>query len=322
MADDHKSPAGPADKRDESDPLPAYEEVTPGPLTRRSAATPGSPAAVPSKGPTVESPFDFPADIPAPAYAEASSSSASHHNRRPIAIPQVSPDATAPFVAAYAPSLLGHGIPPESWAAFVDTMSAFLTARVSDRAVSHAADVARRVGRGPAQYGRNMAEHAKSVGRNIGHNAKRGNILGAAMGVVGGVVSLPVHAAVGAVGAVVGLPGSAVAAASKKPKTPRERAEVYAAAANEGWLRARGLRVRLVDSKQLARLIGLSGDADELLAPAFASKETTADHQLRALASWIEELELAIPEGNLRLAEATLWLVITREAGQEERYSH
>jgi hypothetical protein len=313
MSDDHKSPA------DVSEPLPAYE-ATSGPFHNPAepalapeVVTPfNDPASAPEvvtaasrQGPTIASPFDFPDDSPAPAYTSTATGT-----RRPIAIPQTSPDATASFLPAYAPTLLGRGIPPGTWASFLDTASAFLTAKVGDRAVSHAADMARHVGDVPVRFGKSVAEHAKSVGRSIGHNARRGNVLDAAMGVVGGAISLPVVTAVGAVDAVIRLPSSAIAAATQKPKTPRAHAEVYAAAANKDWLHARGLHATLVDTRELAAFVGAPGPR-EFLEPAFASKDTAAEVQVRALGSHIDGLEVRTKDGSLRLTDATLWFVVT-----------
>lgn len=314
MADDKKSPAGP------TEPLPPYEAI-PGPSAALAPAAGPSPfGAAPHQGPSIESPFDFPTN-PLPPRTEPPASY-SYYNHHPIAIPQVSPDATAPFLAAYAPSLLSSTISLESWTAFLNTMSAFLTAKVGDRAISHAADLARHVGRRPVQLGRNITQHAKSLGRSIGDNARQGNLIGAALGVMGGALSLPVHLAVGTAGALVALPGSAVLAAARRPKTPRECADVYAAAANERWMSARGFHVAILDSRELAHLVGLPGGAAELLAPAYASGAATAACQLRALEPWIEPLEVSDPEGSLRLEEATLWLVMTNGGGDEVQGSH
>jgi hypothetical protein len=84
-------------------------------------------SASPSQGPTVDSPFNFPSDGPPPAFASAASSasvSAPARFQLPIAIPQITSDKTAPFLDAYARPLLQYGIAPESWRAFLSTMSA------------------------------------------------------------------------------------------------------------------------------------------------------------------------------------------------------
>ena len=137
-------------------------------------------------GPTVSSPFNFPTQDLPPDYTPAPSS------YRTIAIPQNSPGPASPFLAAYPPSLLSHGITPEAWYSFVDTISAFLSARVSKRAISNAVDVATSIGKMPQKFGQDTVNHVKSVGKNIGKNAKRGNVIGVVGGVVGGTIGLTV----------------------------------------------------------------------------------------------------------------------------------
>lgn len=295
------------DKADESEVLPPYavEDSRAGPSTQAQTERETRPEAA-VHVPTVISPFDFPTEA-APSYTESSPSSSSTHKRRPIAIPQVSATPTAPFLQAYAPLLLARGIPSGTWASFLDTLSAFLAAKVTDRAISHAADVGRQVGNVPKRFGKNVATHAKSVGRGISDNAKRGNLVGAAFGVIGGAISLPVATAVKAVGAITSLPGAAVGAVAQKPQTPRERAVAYAAAANKKWLESRGLRAQLVDTQELARFVGAS--SDQILQAARSEKSDDADAQMGPLRTHISELTIEKPTG-LSLGEQTLWLVI------------
>jgi hypothetical protein len=220
-----------------------------------SAALPAY-SALPSEGPTAESPFNFPSGPP-PAFnsiptAASSSSAAPFH--RPIAIPQTLPDKTAPLLEAYAPPLLEYGITPESWRAFLTTMSAFLAAKVSQQALSHAADMGRHFTNVPKRFGQGTVDHTKSVGNPIRDRAKSGNYVGAAMGVVHGAISLPVGTAFRAVGSVLSLPGAAIGAVTHKPQKPKERAAAYAAAANEKWLGVRGLRALFVDTEELAKI--------------------------------------------------------------------
>ncbi|KAI0138338.1 hypothetical protein BJ166DRAFT_544766 [Pestalotiopsis sp. NC0098] len=296
------------DKTVESEVLPPYalEDSRAGPSTQAQAERESRPEAA-VHVPTVTSPFDFPIEV-APSYTESSPPpSSSAHKRRPIAIPQVSATPTAPFLQAYAPLLLARGIPSGTWASFLDTLSAFLAAKVTDRAISHAADVGRQVGNVPKRFGKNVATHAKSVGRGISDNAKRGNIVGAAFGVIGGVISLPVGTAVKAIGAITSLPGTAVGAVAQKPQTPRERAVAYAAAANKKWLESRGLRAQLVDTQELARFVGAS--SDQILQAARSEKSDDAEAQLGPLRTHISELTIEKPT-KLSLGEQTLWLVI------------
>lgn len=288
------------------DAPPAYA----GPSTNTPAPSPPAPGSTPS-GPTAASPFDFPSEAPLPAYsssAEAGPSSSQSHGQLPIAVPQITPQATAVFLSAYAPDLLGYGITSKSWQAFLDTTSAFLAAKVSDRALSHAADVGKHIGHGPKSLVKGVYSHAKDVGRGIGNNAKRGNIVGAAFGVVGGAISIPVSAALGTVRTALQLPGSTVSAVAKKPQTPRERATAYLAVANRDWFHARGLHASLLDSQELSKLIGASVTA--LIEAAQNAKKTSVEAQFDVLEGHVAKLEV---DGApiLDLGDATLWLVLT-----------
>jgi hypothetical protein len=268
-------------------------------------------SAMPLQGPTADSPFDFPSEGPPPAFASIPSSASSQNQpRRPIAIPQITPNKTEPFLDAYAQRLLQYGITPESWRAFLATISAFLAAKVSEQAVSHAADIGRHVTNVPKRFGLSTMEHAKAVGYDIRDSAKNGNYIGAAMGVVRGAIALPVVTAVNAVGATISLPITAISAATQKPQTPRDRAAAYAAAANEKWLGVRGLRAQLVDTAELARTVGLP--VSGLLNLARAAGSPGAVAQIGALKHYISELE-AFAESTLDLGAKTLWLVVLEE---------
>ncbi|KAF4993253.1 hypothetical protein FGRMN_6617 [Fusarium graminum] len=267
-------------------PAPAYQEEA------------GS-----EKLPTAENPFNFPASLP--TYSEASTS-----KQAPIAIPQESPSPTAPFLKAYAPALLSHGITKEAWSSFLDTISAFTTAKVGERAINHAGDVAKTVGEQPVTYVKNVGNHAKQVGKNIAANAKRGNIVGAAFGVVGGAISIPLGAVFGAVGTVVGLPGRTIAAAVRKPKTPAERAVAYVAVANRDWFNKRGLHASLVNTEQLSEVVGVSVKA-VLEASAEGDKSAGPLGPMSALNEHIAHLEVNGP-GVVDIGIETWWLVVVQ----------
>jgi hypothetical protein len=283
--------AGPVGSSVPETPAPAYAEE--------------DQSRAPGLLPTVSQPFNFPsnADAELPAYSASSSSSAV----RPIAIPQVRPGKTSPFIPCYAPVLLQHGITDTSWRAFLDTISAFLTAKVSDRAVSHAADMARHMGDGPKRLGQNFVDHAKSVGKDISSNAKRGNIFGAALGTIGGAVTISLNGALNAVAAVTSTPAYIIGAIAKKPQTPYERALAYAAVANEKWLQARGLQAQIMDTNQLAQLVQSS--TTSILDATQGSENALASGQLNSLQPYIEELAVQ-DKGRLEIAIDTLWLVL------------
>lgn len=281
------------------EPPPAYNDSQPGSSSRPPATSSQQP-----EGPTPNTPFNFPPSEGLPPYTEASPFS------KPVAIPQSRPDATAPFITAYAPDLLARGVPPETWHAFVATVSAFLTATVSAKALAHAGDVARRLGSTPASFGKNVARNAKSVGSHIRDEAKRGSVVGTAFGVVGGAVSLTVGTVLGAVGAAAAMPVSAVGAVARRPRTPRERAAAYVAVANQDWLNARGLSATILDTEELCRMIGIA-DPRELLEEAGQGKDDSAAGQVQSLARYFCELNVDGKE-TLELGVKTLWLLVNQ----------
>ncbi|KAK5993307.1 hypothetical protein PT974_06736 [Cladobotryum mycophilum] len=287
------------------EPAPAYEEPSFSSRSGPSSHTNDTRAHVP----TIHSPFDFPTfETAPPIYSNSAPASGSGGGApKPIAFPQVKPDGKSPFLPAYSPVLLSYGITDATWKSFLDTISAFLTAKVSDRAVSHASDIAQHMGKAPTQFGKSVVSHAKAIGNDIATNAKRGNVMGVVASTIGGAISLPMATAFGAVGTVLALPGSAIGAITKKPRTPLERAATYAAVANEKWFHERGLHAQLYDTNQVAQLIGMSGD--QLLETVRATKEGDASRQLGVLQPHIEALE--VQEGaTLQLERPTLWLVI------------
>lgn len=296
------------------DPAPAYDE--------------SDTAGIPS----ITAPFHFPAESELPPYsaaAEASSSapggSSSSPHMKPIAIPQAQPDPTAAFVTAYAPTLLNYGITEETWRPFLETVSAFLTAKVSDKAVSHAADVARSIGDAPKSFGKHVGSHVKSVGKNIATQAKKGNIIGAAFGVVGGAISIPVSTTLTAVGTVLSMPGHTVGALTKKPQTPYQRAVAYVSVANKKWLEVRGLRALVMPTAELAQYLDVSSAT--FLESTHEDTGFDAANQLRSLEAYISALVVE-EKAKLDLGVETLWLVlvplvaeetINVESGKEKR---
>ncbi|KAL7925383.1 hypothetical protein ACQKWADRAFT_283853 [Trichoderma austrokoningii] len=312
---------------DSSDP-PTYQESHLAPSASASAtrslslsassSTLQAPASGSALVPTVTSPFNFPkyskdgssaTDASPPVYDNigASSSSSSSAAPRPIAFPQVSPSPDAAFLPAYAPVLLSYGITEQTWRSFLNTISAFLTATVSDRALSHATDVAAHIGENPKNLGRNVIAQAKSIGKNVSRDARKGNIFGAAVGLIGGTIALPISTAFGIVGTTLSLPGSAIGAVTKKPRTPHERAATYAAVANAEWLHRRGLHAHLFDSAGLAHL--LAEPVDSFLSRAWETKGVDAAVQMRALEPLVAGLEVD-EAASLQLKMQTLWLVL------------
>lgn len=276
---------GRSNSLDQDHELPTYEDSTPGPSLLQQQSTASS-ANTPI-GPTITSPFNFPStsELPPPDYTSNSS--------RPIAIPQQFPQATAPFLLAFPPVLLNYGIPPESWYSFVDTTSAFLTAKVGKRAVSHAGDIAASVGRVPKKLGKDVANHVKGTFSRIGDAAKHGNPIGVVGGLIGGTIGLTVGTAAKLVGSTMSLPATAIGAAAN-PKTPKDRAQAYALAANKDWFHKRALHAELLNTAELAVLLGVS--VQQILDAAHA-QSTSAEGQMNALRDLIEGVELRKPKG-------------------------
>ncbi|KAM3509584.1 hypothetical protein MY11210_006274 [Beauveria gryllotalpidicola] len=300
-----------------------------------TAANPASESREPHAGggmPSVDDPFNFPTDEALPVYSAHPTDAAvppafadgagpstaappppppgaspARPSLKPIAIPQVVPDASSPFVTAYPPCLLARGITEQSWISFLDTVSAFLTAKVGDRAVSHAGDMAKHFAQDSMNFGKSIASHSKTLGKDIARYAKRGNIFGVAATLVHGAVSLPVMTALGAVDTATRLPGAAVGAIAKKPKTPADRVNAYNVVVNKKWLHQRHLHIQLVDTPGLAHVLQLP--TAQLLAVARSGKEGSASGMLQALDLHIEPLKVSA-ETSLGLSDKSLWLVL------------
>jgi len=196
------------------------------------------------------------------------------------------PQADAPFLQAFPPILLNHGIPAETWYNFTDTMSAFLTAKVGKRAISHAGDIAASIGRVPKNLGKDVGNHVKDTFTRLGHTAKT-NPVGLVGGVIGATIGLTVGTAAKLVSSTVALPATAVAAGAN-PKTPKERAEAYAIAANKDWFHKRTLHAEMMNTVQLAQLLHVS--VQQIL-DTVNSQSTTAEDQMNALRDLIEGVE-------------------------------
>lgn len=223
-----------------------------------------------NRAPTASAPFNFPTtDLP--SYETAVDF------QKPLAIPQCSPTPDAPFVSAYPTDLLSYGIPSESWYSFVDTLSAFLSAKVSQQAVHHAADVAQNI----HNYHKQYVTAVKQSFRNMGKSAKQLN----PFGVVGGALGLTFGTVGHAVGSIFNAPISLI----QKPKTPRERATVYITTANKDWFHRRGLHALLLDTTELATVLGSS--AQQILGAARARQTSDAMEQLTSLRKWIGDVQ-------------------------------
>ncbi|POS73774.1 hypothetical protein DHEL01_v207827 [Diaporthe helianthi] len=301
--DQAAAPEGSADPGEE--PPPAYDDSAPSPSSRPAATTPSEQQA---EGPTPTNPFNFPPSEGLPSYTESFTPFT-----KPIAIPQSRPDTPAPFIpTAYAPALLTRGVTPDTWHAFITTVSAFLTATVSSKALAHAGDMAKHLGSTPASFGKNVARNAKAVGSHVRDEAQRGNVIGAALGAVGGAISLTLGTVLGAVGAATAMPATAVGAVASKPRMPRERATAYVLVANRDWLNSRGLVASIVDTQELCRAVVVDDvDVWELIELAGRGKDDTAAGQLQRLERYFCELEVGQTE-TLELGPKTLWLVVNQ----------
>ena len=321
MADSTDSKHNPVPEyydRNESqlDPAPAYEEAwqasqqqqqqRQGPPAQQARPAAGYPAPTSSGAfPSPQEPFKWPSAAPMPSYAPGTASSFAD---RPIAIPQIQPSPQAPFLAAYPPALMTRGITPEAWHAFLRTLSAFLEGSVSDAAMRRASDHTAQYRNSPQAVGRQWAQHSKRVGQTIATRANNGNLVGTAVGVVGGAVSISLQGAFGAVRTVLGAPGYAVASYRGRNQSPLERAHAYAVCANAEWLHFLGLQANLLDTNQLAQLCGVY--AGNFLQDASQRRGEPAGATLTHMTGYISALQVQQPNASLDVEPATLWLVV------------
>ncbi|CZT21398.1 uncharacterized protein RCC_07261 [Ramularia collo-cygni] len=303
------------------EPLPSYNEVPSSSIEQRPSEntvlpmhnTPASDQdSSREQGPTVADPFTFPSrGLPSYTVTEII--------QRPLAIPQTTPSAAAPFLLAYPTALLSFGITMESWKSFVRTLSAFLSAKVSQQAIHHAADIASHIGDFHKQY----VSRAKEGFKNIGKSVKRFSPVGVVSGAIG--------ITVGAAGHVVGTVFQAAGSLAKKPQTPRERASVYVTTANGDWFHSRGLHAVLMDTVELSRLCEVN--VQNMLSAVSSCGSKDPGSQLASLREIIGEVKVeqdvqsdAIPKQSsansskaaekrsavtqLQLDSTTLWLVL------------
>ncbi|KAI1127729.1 hypothetical protein F5Y10DRAFT_242264 [Nemania abortiva] len=341
---------------------PSYDEASHGglqvvpPATDSKRPINNSPEDAPEvRRPTVDSPFNFP-----PAYtASAEDKEVQYHPDLPevvgsssssappssadilLAIPQLTAQPTSPFLSGYnAGILLRRGIPREAFTSFLATLSAFLSATVSDRALSHAADIGRGVVKDiPKKFSKDTAAHVKSVGKHIGESAKQGRFIAAGIGAIAGTVSIPVGAALRFVDATVHqLPAAVSGGLSKKPLSPRERADAYLAVAQRDWFSPRGVTVLLCSTAELMRLSadcrgeGPGGNSSSSRAGATAgnlvdlahmTSERGPEGQMLALETEFGFAPLEITPGRpggdkpLDIGTSTLWLVLKIAPSEE-----
>lgn len=190
------------------------------------------------------------------------------------------------------------------------TTNAFLTAKVGDQAIQHAADMGRKISDLPKRYGKETVAQAKQIRRGVSDQVKKGNYIAAGVGAIGGSITLPVGTALRIVGAAATLPMALMGSMSAKPKTPRERAAAYVAAANGKWFHGRGLNARLLDSDELAEAVGLPlGHLADL---AHEHRKGGAQAQMAALGGWVADVEVGAAESIFTLdwGARTLWLVV------------
>ncbi|KAI2635538.1 hypothetical protein GGS21DRAFT_87459 [Xylaria nigripes] len=343
-----------------SEGLPSYNEALQARAHELEAGTdskhPGNePQDATRAPPTVDSPFSFPSvntassstapgpgethyfELPGDISSPGSSSRTPTSIPSILAIPQVTSQPTSPFLLAYNTSfLLPRGIPNEAFTSFLTTLSAFLSANISDRALAHAAEVGRSLNSIPKKFSRDTVAHVKGVGRSIGESAKRGKIISAGLSALAGTVSIPVSAAFRVVDATLHqLPATLSDGLSKKPLSPRERAEAYVAVAQKDWFLVRGLSATLCDTAELVQLLKSSrhrgSGAVNSSSRSNSANEATVEslvnltHRMRAKGAegqlcGLQEFGLALLEvangqpielGPLDIGAKTLWLVMT-----------
>jgi hypothetical protein len=266
-------------------------------------------------GPTVDSPFDF--DTSESIEVVECTDSDLEDETPLIAIPQLKPKSTSPFLRGYPPSLQYHGISKDTWASFLETVSAFLEATVSDSAIQHAMDIAAEVSKRPKKLVTTLATRTTTIGQQIGNSARRGNLVGMVGGIVNGAVSIPLNLVLGTTTAVLGAPISAALAASKKSPTARQRATAYVAVANREWLVRRGLFAGIVDTKGLGELLGMPASALPVIEESDDKGGKSEETQYGVLEEYCEELE-TWGESKTQIGPETLWLVLTQVVDEEK----
>jgi hypothetical protein len=174
----------------------------------------------------------------------------------------------------------------------------------------------------------------RDVGRSIGQSAKKGNLIGAGVSAITGTVAIPVGAALRIVRATLHqLPAAAVGGLSKKPLSPRERADAYVAVAQKDWFRSRGLTALLCSTAELMLLSaqcqgsGSGGGDDQNEAAVRNLVELThgvwgkgPEAQLDVLRREFGFAPLEIAEAQptpLAIGAGTLWLVLMNAASEE-----
>ncbi|KAI0974511.1 hypothetical protein F4678DRAFT_379377 [Xylaria arbuscula] len=291
-------------------------------------------------------------NLPEPVFPSGGGSSTSYPSSSSsstpsfLAIPQVAAKATAPFPAAYnRPFLLRRGVTQDAFTSFLATLSAFLTASVSERALTHAQDVGRSLNDVPKRLTQDTFAYAKTVGRRAEARARKGNFIGAGVAALAGAVTIPVVGAVHVAGAALRLPAAVGGGLAKKPLSPRERADAYLAVAQKDWFGQRGLTVSLCTTVELLRRIdpyaaaaagsssglalGLDNENEaavrKLVDLAHRTWEGGPAGQLQALQSefGLAPLEIATDDKVkfLDIGAGTLWLFLTEaQSGDNHHY--
>ncbi|KAI1279161.1 hypothetical protein F5Y07DRAFT_50701 [Xylaria sp. FL0933] len=315
-----------------------------------------SPASPYSDLPEAVNPAPNTSDLPEAVLPTSSGSGSSYPSTSTplvLAIPQIAAKSTSPFPSAYNRAvLLRRGVTQEAFTSFLSTLSAFLTASVSERALDHALDVGRSLNAVPKRFSKETLAHAKEVGRRAEQRMRRGNIIGAGVSVIAGAVTLPIVGAIHAVGAAVSLPAAVIGGGglARKPLSPRERADAYVAVAQRDWFGERGLTASLCTTGELLGVLrnvqgrgydsqgqgsgsgsGLGLDHEDeaavrkLVDLAHRTWEGGPADQLRALQTefGLAPLEISTDEKVkfLDIGAGTLWLVLTETPpGRSEPY--
>ncbi|KAF2971743.1 hypothetical protein GQX73_g1895 [Xylaria multiplex] len=223
-----------------------------------------------------------------------------------LAIPQIAARPTSPFPPAYnAAILLRRGISREAFTSFLSTLTRSRT--------------------------------STGVGRSVQESAKKGNLIGAGVAAIGGTVAVPLVAALRVVDVTLNQLPAAVL--SKKPLTPRERADTYLAIAQKDWFENRGLRALLCNTAELlllhAQFCGASSGSDSeseaavnhLMDLVHRTAKGGPEGQLRALQGEFGFASLEIVDGwpsktrHLDIGAGTLWLVLTDVPSEASRAS-
>ncbi|KAJ3474898.1 hypothetical protein NLG97_g9647 [Lecanicillium saksenae] len=223
-----------------------------------------------------------------------------------IAVPQVYPNTSSPFVPAYPPVLLSHGVTEQSWRLFLEDASNIQAHKLPHRIILHGRDMAVTAATTTVELVKRLCSNPfKGAGKYWAEEAKDGGAASATCAIATEVACFPLAYITCwvAVPFVIGI-----VTILTSPLRRCERAAAYAAAINKKRLHCRGLHAQLMTSGEVAALAGIS--ASEIYSANQCNNWRASEH-LELVQSRFEPLIL-YKDCTLAIGDKTLWLVILR----------